>query len=56
MGEYAIERPWHFREFESVDEKSRIANLPAPAGAHESPKLLIYGPSPLRRLLLHGPK
>lgn len=54
MGKYTIQRPRHFGEIQGVDEQARVPDLPAAAGAHEPPELLLIGPSLLRRLLLEG--
>jgi len=54
MSEYTIQRPRDFGEIQRVDEQARVLDLPAAAGAHEAPKLLLIGPSLLRRLLLEG--
>jgi hypothetical protein len=52
MGKDTIERPRHAREIQRVDEQSRVSDLPAAAGAHETPKLLLDAPSLLGGLLL----
>ncbi len=54
MSKYQVERPRHSSEVEPVDEQASVLSLPAAAGAHEAPKLLLGGPSFLRRLLLEG--
>ena len=54
MGKYTIQRPRHIGEIQGVDEEARVLDLPAAAGAHEAPKVLLIGPSLLRRLLLEG--
>jgi hypothetical protein len=54
MREDAIQRPRHPAEIERVDEQGRGLDLPAAAGAEETPKLLLMGPSLPRRLLLEG--
>jgi hypothetical protein len=49
---YPVQRPRHLGELEGLDEVSRVADLPAPAAAHEAPELLLQGPSSPRSLLL----
>jgi hypothetical protein len=41
-------------EVKRLDEETRVSDLPAPAAAHEAPKLLLRAPSLPRRLLLEG--
>jgi hypothetical protein len=54
-----VERMWHVREVERVDEQRCVADLPPAAASHEAPKLLLGPPSLPPRLLLEsaeGPK
>jgi hypothetical protein len=41
MSKYTVHRPRHFSEIQRVDEQGRVLDLPAAAGAHEAPKLLL---------------
>jgi len=52
VGEYTVQRPRHTGEIQRLDEHGRVLDLAAAASAHEAPKLLLDGPSLLRRLLL----
>ncbi len=54
MSKHTVQRPRHLGEIQRVDEQGRVLDLPAAAGAHEAPKLLLIGPSLLRRLFLEG--
>ena len=54
MGEYLVKRPRHLGELKRLDEQTRVSDLPAPATAHEAPKLLFVSPSLPRSLLLEG--
>ena len=59
MSEHQVERSRHLSETERLDEQPPVTDLPAPATAHEAPKLLLGGPfSPLGLLLegAEGPK
>src|SRR5438034_11694602 len=49
-------RPRHPFQVERVDEQARIADLPAPAAAHEPPQLLLHRPALPRGLLLKRPE
>ena len=51
-GKHTIERSRHAGEIQRVDEQARVLALPAGAGAHEAPKLLLIGLFLLRTLLL----
>src|SRR5437867_1813005 len=52
MSEHSVQGPGHMAEVQRLDQQRRILDLPAPAGAHEAPKLFQCGPPLLRRLLL----
>src|SRR5436309_2889466 len=54
MSKYTVQRSRHPGEIQLVDEQGRVLDLPAAAGAHEAPQLLLLGLSLLRRLLLEG--
>src|SRR6266704_2258165 len=54
MSKYQVKRPRHLGEIERIDEQTRVSDLPAAVTADEAPKLLLNGPSSLRRLLLQG--
>src|SRR6266511_4794784 len=54
MTKETVQGPRHAREIQRVDEQRRVVDLAAAAGAHETPKLLLRGPSLLRGLLLQG--
>jgi len=54
MSKYLVKRPRHLGELKRLDEQTRVSDLPAPAAAHEAPKLLLVSPSLPRSLLLEG--
>ncbi|MDQ1455999.1 MAG: hypothetical protein QOH28_1619 [Actinomycetota bacterium] len=54
MSKHTIKGPRHSREIQRVDEQAGVMDLPAAAGAHETPKLLLIRPSLVRSLLLEG--
>ena len=54
VGKHTIQRPRHSCEIQRVDQQARVLDLPAPAGAHETPKLLLIRASLVRSLLLQG--
>jgi hypothetical protein len=54
MSKYVVKRPRHFGELKGLDEQTRVSDLPPPAAAHETPKLLLVSPSLPRSLLLEG--
>ena len=54
MCKHEVERPWHTAEIERLDEQPAVSDLPAPAAAHEAPKLLLGRPSSPLGLLLEG--
>jgi hypothetical protein len=56
MSKDPVKRPWHLRQVERIDEQLGVSDLPATAAAHETPKLLLSGPSSPLRLLLERPE
>jgi hypothetical protein len=59
MSEYQVKRPRHSVEIERIDEQTRVSDLPPASATHETPKLLLGGPSLPGSLLLEraeGPK
>ena len=56
MSKDPVKRPGHLREVERIDEQLGISDLPATAAAHETPKLLLCGPSSPLRLFLERPE
>jgi hypothetical protein len=56
MSKDAVERPGHLRQVERIDEQLGVSDLPTTAAAHETPKLLLSGPSSPLRLLLERPE
>src|SRR5207247_7886620 len=53
--EHTVERARDLFEVERVDEQARVADLPAPAAAHEPAWLLLHRPALPRALLLQRP-
>jgi hypothetical protein len=51
-----VKRPGHLGEVERIDEQLGVSDLAATAAAHETPKLLLSGPSSPLRLLLERPE
>jgi len=56
MSNDPVKRPGHLGEVECIDEQLGVADLAATAAAHETPKLLLGGPSSPLRLLLERPE
>jgi hypothetical protein len=56
MSKYTVKRPGHLGEVERLDEQLGVSDLPATAATHETPKLLLGGPSSPLRLLLERPE
>ena len=56
MCEDPVKRPGHLGEVERIDEEPGVSDLPATATTHETPKLLLGGPSSPLRLLLERPE
>ena len=56
MSKDPVKRPGHLGEIERIDEQLGVSDLAATAAAHETPKLLLSGPSSPLRLLLERPE
>jgi len=56
MSKDPVKRPGHLRQVERIDEQLGVSDLAATAAAHETPKLLLGGPSSPLRLLLERPE
>jgi len=56
MSKDPVKRPGHLGEVERIDEQLGVADLAATTAAHETPKLLLGGPSSPLRLLLERPE
>ncbi len=56
MPQDPVERPRHPGEIQRLGQHASVVDLPAGAGTHEAPQLLVTGPVPLRGLLLEGTK
>ena len=56
MSKDPIKRTGHLAEVERVDQQLGVSDLPATPAAHETPKLLLSGPSSPLGLLLERPE
>jgi hypothetical protein len=56
MSKDPIKRPGHLRQVERIDEQLGVSDLAASAAAHETPELILSGPSSPLRLLLERPE
>ena len=56
MSKDPVKRPGHLCQVERIDEQLGVSDLSATAAAHETPKLLLGGPSSPLRLLLERPE